>query len=67
MTMITTSFISDTINLADYFFIGSDFNWKNIELTSEKRGNKFPGEEDLHLLSGAHPADEDDSQFWIEL
>ena len=57
---------SATINLADYFFKGSDFNWENVDLTVEKWGNKLPGEENLALRANADPPDEDDPQFWIE-
>jgi hypothetical protein len=64
--MSTTTTTTETINLADYFFKGSDFNWENVDLTVEKWGNKFPGEENLALHANADPADEDEPEFWIE-
>src|ERR1700676_2376857 len=55
-----------TIDLADYFFQGSDFNWKNVELTVEKWRDLFPGEEHLELTADNDPADyPDPPEFWI--
>jgi hypothetical protein len=77
--MSITTPVTDTINLADYFFDGHDFNWKNVELTIEKWNTKLPGEEHLSLTveqfdtllggvslyANADPPDEPTVQFWI--
>jgi calcineurin-like phosphoesterase family protein len=63
--MSITSNASTTINLADYFFDGPSFTWKNVELTVEKWNTKLPGEEHLELTANHDPATEPDTvQFW---
>jgi hypothetical protein len=57
---------STTIDLSDYFFVGRDFNWKNVALTVEKWADLFPGEKYLELTANHDPATEPDMvQFWI--
>jgi hypothetical protein len=62
---MTETINTATINLADYFFDGHDFNWKNVELTCEAWEHKLPGEEHLDLSANHDPADEPEVQFWI--
>jgi len=66
MNAIKTAARAGTIDLADYFFDGSGFNWKNVDLTEAEWKTPRPGEQHLDLTANADPPDEPDRvQFWI--